>query len=47
LIEVNSEYERKRLKDCTLTDLINSIELMLSKQDELEERIKKLEKKNG
>jgi len=28
---------------CSLTDLINSIETMLSRQDELEERIRKLE----
>jgi hypothetical protein len=32
-------------KYCTLTDLINSIESMLSRQYELEERIKKLEGK--
>lgn len=32
-------------KYCTLTDLINSIESMLSRQDELETRITKLEKR--
>lgn len=46
LVEANlSEYVRKSLKYCTLTDLINSIESMLSRQYELEERIKKLEGK--
>lgn len=42
------EADEKAIVKCTtLTDLINSIESMLSKQDELEERIKRLENDNN
>jgi hypothetical protein len=41
-----SQVQRRAIvKFCTLTDLINSIESMLSRQDEFEERIRKLEGK--